>query len=385
MSRRSDTPGLIRRQGGRALYWSAKSLARDIKNFPDPLIRLPADASPAAISDLCQRYAAELAAWLSAGPKDRWRYDGTVGGLCDVFETHPESPVHEVKRNTADSYRDSFKVIRATVGKRAVHAITAIDVKGWHRRWRQPAVEGGAERMKRAYDAVANLRMALRFGAALRFDNCKDLADELAMIQFERPARRESHMTLEHVRAFIKTSIARGDSRGLYMALGVAAQFETALRQKDVIGEWNGEEWSGAFTWENIPGGKFRLQTSKTGKQATFDLPLYDLLWPLIQAVPQTERVGAIVKGEGGLPIRERTYRKWFRQTATAAGIPNDVWNMDARAGAVTEALEAGADLTKVSRAATHSDVEMTKRYDRETDEAIVEVAAVRKKARRKV
>ena len=58
----------------------------------------------------------------------------------------------------------------------------------------------------------------------------------------------------------ISTSLGRGDRRGLSMAIGVAAQFETMLRQKDVIGEWSRdrsgrEAWAGAFTWENIPGG----------------------------------------------------------------------------------------------------------------------------------
>jgi integrase len=92
--------------------------------------------------------------------------------------------------------------------------------------------------------------------------------------------------------------------------------------------------------------------------------------------------VGAIIKGEGGLPIRERSYRKWFREIARAAGIPDEVWNMDARAGAITEALEAGADKSAVQRAATHSNPAMTERYDRETKAAVLDVAAARKRAR---
>ncbi len=50
-------------------------------------------------------------------------------------------------------------------------------------------------------------------------------------------------MTFEQVRAFIETALALERDgkipafRGLYIAIGVAAQFELALRQKDVIGE----------------------------------------------------------------------------------------------------------------------------------------------------
>ena len=60
-------------------------------------------------------------------------------------------------------------------------------------------------------------------------------------------------------------------------------------------------------------------------------------------------RTGAIVKGEHGLPIRECSYRKWFRAIARAAEIPDEVWSMDSRAGAATEADEADADLKAIS------------------------------------
>jgi hypothetical protein len=215
-------------------------------------------------------------------------------------------------------------------------------------------------------------------------------------MRFERSAPRESQMTLAHARAFITAALEfrLGDAIGLSMAIGVATQFETMLRQKDVIGEWlpspsvrgvvgegGRETWSGPYRWENIPGGIFRLRTSKTGAEIAHDLTKLDLLWPLIQAVPQADRTGAIVKAYGE-PIRTRSYRKWFREIAKAAKIPDSVWNMDARAGAVTEALEAGAEKTDVQRAATHASPAMTERYDRASETASLAVAAARRKAR---
>jgi hypothetical protein len=125
----------------------------------------------------------------------------------------------------------------------------------------------------------------------------------------------------------------------------------------------------------------FRLKTSKTGAEIAHDLTKLDLLWPLIQAVPQADRAGAIVKAYGE-PIRTRTYRKWFREIARKAEIPDSVWNMDARAGAVTEALEAGAEKTAVQRAATHASQAMTERYDRTAETAPLAVAEARRKAR---
>jgi hypothetical protein len=103
------------------------------------------------------------------------------------------------------------------------------------------------------------------------------------------------------------------------------------LRQKDIIGDWGGargEKWTGYFTWENIPGWRWRMKTSKSKYRtaAEFDLSIYSLLYPLLQAVPHDERVGAIIKGEHGQPVRERSYRKWFRQIAQASRTRFGAW-----------------------------------------------------------
>jgi integrase len=170
--------------------------------------------------------------------------------------------------------------------------------------------------------------------------------------------------------------------RGRYMAIGVAAQFELALRQRDIIGVWDDDQWAGAFTWENIPGWKLRLKTSKNRAAAVFTLSNYPLLFPLLEAVPHSERAGAIVKGEHGLPIRERSYRKWFREIARAAGIPDEVWSMDSRAGAATEADAAGADLKSISDLLTHAEPRTTLRYIRNTGKRVREVAKARARTR---
>src|SRR5208283_1931413 len=267
MPKRGEFPGRIRRQraGGPVFYWSASSLVRDLQGYPDRLIRLPPNASDAEIADLCAVYTARLESWLQGEARPGWRYDGTIGGLCDLFERHPESPMHDVKANTADAYLDSLKVIRGTVSARAIRALAPMDVKRWYRLWRAPKVEGGPERVKRAHDAVAMVRMILRFGVAVGLQECAELVEGLSKIQFERSGRRNAEMTFEHAAAFVSAALARGDARGLHMAIGVAAQFETMLRQRDVIGAWTvdsagRETWAGSFTWENLPGGILRLR-----------------------------------------------------------------------------------------------------------------------------
>jgi hypothetical protein len=244
-------------------------------------------------------------------------------------------------------------------------------------------------------------RQVLRFGAALRFTECGVLDAELAKLRFERGGAREQQMTFTQATAAVRKAIELGASglipvdRARSMAIGIAAQFDLLLRQKDVIGEWqpaapevagaiySGEEmWTGRFRWENVPGWRLRLKTSKTRSAIEFDLTNYSLLFPLLDAVPMHERVGAIVEGEHGLPVRERSYRKWYRQIARAAGIPDDVWLMDSRAGGATEADEAGADLKAISDHLTHSKTSMTVRYIRNVTGRTKQVADARNRKR---
>jgi integrase len=80
--------------------------------------------------------------------------------------------------------------------------------------------------------------------------------------------------------------------------------------------------------------------------------------------------------------MRERSYRKWFRQIARAANIPDDVWSMDSRAGGATEAEEAGAGLDHVQDTMTHSTQGTTLRYLQRRERNITAVAEARKKSR---
>jgi Phage integrase family len=410
--------GRTRTDGTRMPFWVAKQVARDTLGFADrciPLTPLPAAADAQMLAALearwaeeCQYNTARLMAWIaevSAGV-DRPVYDGTVASLCRAYQTHPESPFRFVKANTRKTYADSLKVVEDTVGQRLVRRLTTIDVRGWYRRWKEPKEDGGRERIDRAHDAVSMFRTVLRFGAALRQKECGELDAALAMMRFEKGGAREAEMTLAHARAFLRTAPDLGRravipaDRALYMAIGVAAQFETGLRQKDIIGEWHahqadaaaaiargaaavaeGEEtWTGFFVWERVPGWRWRTRTSKSKyrARAEFDLAQLGLLFPLLEAVPHAERTGAVVKGEHGLPVRERSYRKWFRAIAAAAGIPDEVWNMDTRAGAATEAEEAGADLGAIQNALTHTRPETTLRYIRRRARDIKTVAQAR-------
>jgi hypothetical protein len=410
-------------------YWIASQVTRDPMGFPDTCIALPPDATDDELASLCQEHTARLREHIAAEKKRlaaddteaqpllRTRYDGTMRSACLIYQEHPLSRFHRVKHNTRRGYLADMKVIIESVGARLIKNVTVLDIENWYVQWRKGVVfidpqtgeqTIGPERIDRAHNAVAMVRTVLRFMAALRHPECKVLAEELSKIQFERGAAREHELTYQQVRAFIRTAFEMADKgsierdRALYLAIGTAAQFELMLRQKDIIGDWaprrqdtrypagitilhhDDETWSGFFTWESIPGWRWRTKTSKSKYRsaADFDLTLYDLLFPLLELVPNEQRHGPIIKGEHGLPIRYRTYNKNFRKIAEVAGIPFEVQNRDARAGGITEAEEAGAPLEDIQMGATHQDKKQTLSYVRRRSKKIAKLAEVRKLAR---
>ena len=63
----------------------------------------------------------------------------------------------------------------------------------------------------------------------------------------------------------------------------------------------------------------------------------------------------------------EHAYAREWRAVARKAGIPDTVWNMDARAGGISEADDAGADLDMIRSAEGHTQASTTARHVRGT------------------
>jgi hypothetical protein len=131
--------------------------------------------------------------------------------------------------------------------------------------------------------------------------------------------------------------------RALYMAIGVAAQFELMLRQMDIIGEWAPPAPSARSPPASPPSihrslGRLLHLGEYCGlalahEDVEVEVPRRagfrsDALQPAAPAARWCrcgERTGAIVKGEHGLPVR---YRAQLLQLVPghrrAAGIPDD-------------------------------------------------------------
>jgi hypothetical protein len=403
----------------------ARQVVRDPMGFPDLCIPLPRGADDQMLAELCHDHTTRLLAYLdglktkAATPEDRDRerdaalmatFNGTMLSACNIYRRHTFSRINKVKHNTRQSYERDLRLIESTVGRRLIRNLTVLDVQHWYDEWRKPEAEGGPERIERAHNAVCIVRTVIYFLAALRIKECKVLASELEKVKFEKGGARQEELTSSHAAAFIKTALEFGNKgimphdRCLHLAIGTAAQFELMLRQMDIIGEWakktasrklpagittlehEGAVWAGYFTWENIPGWRWRMKTSKSKYRspADFDLTRYSMLIPLLEAVPHEQRTGAIVKGEKNLPVRQSPYGRWWRQIARTAGIPDEVWNMDARAGGATEADEAGAALEAIQGALTHSKPSTTLRYIRRGHTRKIEQVADARAAMRK-
>ena len=79
-----------------------------------------------------------------------------------------------------------------------------------------------------------------------------------------------------------------------------------------------------------------------------------------------------------GEPYKHRKFTERWRKIADKAGVPSNVWNMDARAGAITEAYDLGATETDVMKSAGHKNRQTSARYNRGTLEQTNRVAELR-------
>jgi site-specific recombinase XerD len=85
-----------------------------------------------------------------------------------------------------------------------------------------------------------------------------------------------------------------------------------------------------------------------------------------------------------GRPYNANHFRVLWRQIADECGVPATVRNQDSRAGAISEATDAGVDLEHIRHAATHSDIATTQRYSRGSVEKTANVLRLRVEHRNK-
>ncbi|MGI4767934.1 MAG: hypothetical protein ACRYGP_23065 [Janthinobacterium lividum] len=375
------TPGLKRRpnrDGSERFVWVARA---DIvaAGYEPKKVRLHYAADDLAlISAACQRLQAEMLAWSAGQRRDPLRFDGTLASLIRRYQNDPASPYHQIKWNTRRIYDQTLGVIEKAFGKRVLTSLGLTDFRRWYDEAKKPKAPGQPERINKAHKMVSLCRRLFTYGIAAEIPDCARLAAILDASRCKQPGRRRVKLERHHVEAFIVEALK---NNRLSLALGTTLQFDTALRQRDVIGEWEplpeGEtaggivlhrrRWANGLTWADI-NDRFEIfkATTKTGAIAAHDLSLCPETMRLLQLVPAAKRIGPlIIDEEAGRPYATDGYAREWRAIADKAGIPKHVWNMDARAGAITEADDAGADLDEIRAVAAHSQASTTARYVR--------------------
>lgn len=321
--------------------------------------------------------------------------------LIAAYRAEPASPYHEVRYRVRENYDSILKRLDAEYGTVELSDIRAPVVRRWHLKWTGNGVS-------MAHSFMVMLRILFSFGVTfVEDDDCERLSVVMSKLKFKQGKPREQHLTAAQATAIRVQAHAAGWPS---MALQQALQFDGTLRQKDTIGEWipssepgesdvrsprYGKNVRGA-RWEEIDRALvFRHITSKREKLVEIDLkdaPMVveelSRMWPgcLTRRFPPTgddtgelipyrdllpARGPIIVDEDTGLPYLTHKFRRRWRDLARAAGIPDDVQNRDSRAGAITEAIDAGASLEDARKTATHSTTQMTARYSRGDADAI--------------
>jgi hypothetical protein len=331
--------------------------------------------------------------WAARGGESAPGYDGTLQSLSRLFQIGEDSPYRAMKWNSRNNVTKYLGTIEKTVGSRQVGKLLGPDFKRWHRSWGEPKEKNRPPRPWRAKHCMDTVRQLISYGVTLGYDDCFRADTILSKIRFPTPPARKSVMTVEHVEAIRKTAHAEGWSS---IALATVLQFELALRQKDVIGEWEPDanveggivhrdtRWVNGLVWSDIDANMvLRKVHTKTGFEVEHDLRLHPLALEEVARVPAEKRVGPMILAETtGEPYKHRKFTERWRKIADEAGIPRNIWNMDARAGAITEAYDLGAAETDVMKSAGHKNRQTSARYNRGTIKQTSRVASIRMQKR---
>jgi hypothetical protein len=335
---------------------------RDVKaGFAIRHVKL--DGTEAEQAAKCRELARELLRWREGVPKVQ---PLTWAWIIGRYKDDELSKYHDLKPNTRKSYDEQFDgwLKSTTVAETLVGETTFETLMRWKR-----AMEKNGRSISFIKKRFTHLSIVANYGLALKPSAFRDVCSILTSgaLNLRTPRPRQVFPTPDQIAAVIAAADAAGNKA---FALGLSLQWWLTLRAVDVRGQWFGDRWADGLTWDMVDLDQMiiRKMVSKTERHddrpMVWDLsPLPDLVARL-RAIPQDQRVGAVVKVDG-VPFKVRHYAALWRKFARKAGVPDEVWMMDTRSGAINEALSLGADRTALQHAANHKDGSTTERYIR--------------------
>lgn len=126
-------------------------------------------------------------------------------------------------------------MMRANIGERLIDACDGRDVNRWFAAWSEPPEGKTKRQVAKARMAIYVMKAALSFGILCRKPACVEFWAVLNAIRFETLRPRDVALPAEVVIKARAAAHAIGHPRA---ALAYAVQFEGAVRQWDVTGQW---------------------------------------------------------------------------------------------------------------------------------------------------
>jgi hypothetical protein len=407
-----SAPGLkqIRRKLTTHLYWAADE-AEVCKGYLPRTVRIHVDLSlsePEAVSatcaiieDICQREQQAMLSWADGNRDDRKRlkprFDGTIGSLAQLYKSDPESGFQYIKANSQANYSEWLTIVEKTIGHLRISFVPAKYFRTCFEGWVKPAKEGGPERERRAYGCIQMVRVLLDYGIQADLPACRKLRDAMEKIRFPTRAPRDETMLYAQAKAVVEMCLRENNKS---MALAQAIQWDTMMRQRDVIGQWRFEPedhqlkpgeirkgklvWSGLTIDKIVPGGLLEVRTSKKGQPVLHLIDECKLVMHVIPFIDRSVPNAPVAVTSQGQPWGDhRAFGKAWRRYADKAGLPKTVWNMDARASGVTEASAGGAKDDDIASNVGHASKLTTRRiYKRKAPQISRRVQESRRAAR---
>lgn len=386
-------PGL-RIHGKRILWRASKEAVK--RGYPVRSANLTMYAgNDAIIADRCQKLQREMLEWLNGIRPKAAEFDGTFRSIFDLYENDARSPYHKLKPTTRQPYSVYLNMMRVEIGHCHVDHCDGRDVQDWFDAWSKPRKEGRPEQLAKAHMAIAVLKAALAYAIICRKAGCVEFRQAIPK-RFKPVPPRKHALSADQIVALrtAATEIQRSE-----LAFAYALQFEGAIRQWDVLGQWvklsdprlsdivwKGKKWIGP-TWEKNVDKDLVLRFTPTKTEnsseesVAIDLRACPMVMEELELRLDGELTGPLaVDRKTGRPFTQSTRERLWREIATAAGIPKTVWNRDLRKSGSTEARASGAALDDVKKVMGHTEETDTtaKVYDLAGLEAHRRVASTR-------
>ena len=332
-----------RKSGPDVPYWVADANAVKA-GYPVKAVNLSVFANePPLLRQRCERLQAEMLLWFSAQREQKVIFDGTFRTLIDRYLSDPESSYARLKPGSRHPYLIYAGKVKEHIGARRIDACDGRDVIKWFKVWAGvDDLRSPDARIPKARMALTVLKSAVSFGVICRLAGCVDFNTILAELEFPGNHRRTYAPTAANIEAARRAAHQAGATR---RALAYALQFETTLRQWDVIGQWvplsdprpsaiidHGEKWIGP-TWAHIDGHLvLRLVHTKTEETSeasgTYDLSACPMVVAELANVPAEHRRGPLIVNERtGLPYRYERFKEAWKADFRRAGLPTKMWN----------------------------------------------------------